>query len=89
MIVSALVNIVNIYISQAQKQIYNLMKFDSYSRFLKSDVYENYLTKERKGLPMMNGGLDPELSLSTEALTNKASLIKAIQVIATEIYYNM
>jgi hypothetical protein len=30
----------------AQKQIYNLMKFDSYSRFLKSDLYKDSLMSE-------------------------------------------
>ena len=38
----------------AQKQIYNLMKFDSFSRFLKSDLYKESLMAEMAGkaLPM-------------------------------------
>lgn len=37
--------------SAAQKQIFNLMKFDSYARFIKSDVYKNCLDCELKKLP--------------------------------------
>ena len=33
----------------AQKQIYNLMKFDSFSRFLKSDMYKESLVAEMAG----------------------------------------
>lgn len=34
----------------AQKQIFNLMKFDSYQRFIKSDVYKNYVDAEKKNV---------------------------------------
>lgn len=37
----------------AQKQIYNLMKFDSFSRFLKSDLYKESLVAEMSGKPML------------------------------------
>ena len=33
----------------AQRQIYNLMKFDSYPRFLKSDVYRDCIRTEMSG----------------------------------------
>ena len=36
----------------AQKQIYNLMKFDSFSRFLKSDLYKESLVAEMSGKPL-------------------------------------
>lgn len=36
---------------QAQKQIFNLMKFDSYPRFLKSDIYKHCLAGDFQKLP--------------------------------------
>lgn len=49
----------------AQKQIYNLMKFDSFSRFLKSDLYKDSLVAEMSGknLPFENHQLDPLLDI--------------------------
>lgn len=35
----------------AQKQIFNLMKFDCYQRFLKSDLFTDSLTAEKNGKP--------------------------------------
>lgn len=35
----------------AQKQIFNLMKFDSYARFIKSEIYKHCLDCEMKKLP--------------------------------------
>jgi len=43
----------------AQRQIYNLMKFDSYPRFLKSHVYKDCIRAEVAG-----GGLGDELNAS-------------------------
>jgi len=51
---------------QAQKQIFNLMKFDSYPRFLKSDLYKECIVRELSGqaLPFPGGeGLDTGLQL--------------------------
>lgn len=41
---------------QAQKQIFNLMKFDSYPRFLKSDLYKQCLSGKIDG-PQLDAGL--------------------------------
>ncbi|XP_023329260.1 regulator of G-protein signaling loco, partial [Eurytemora carolleeae] len=54
--------------STAQKQIYNLMKFDSFSRFLKSDLYKESLLADMGGTSLPYLGLetlDPELRLDT------------------------
>ncbi|XP_058454976.1 uncharacterized protein LOC131432618 isoform X2 [Malaya genurostris] len=50
----------------AQKQIFNLMKFDSYQRFIKSDMYKTCLDSETKGQPLPYPGeqLDPLLRTS-------------------------
>ncbi|KFB40885.1 AGAP002411-PC-like protein [Anopheles sinensis] len=47
----------------AQKQIFNLMKFDSYQRFIKSDLYRVCQEAEAKGHPLPYPGdqLDPML----------------------------
>lgn len=37
---------------QAQKQIFNLMKFDSYQRFIRSDLYKTCLDAENRNLPL-------------------------------------
>ncbi|XP_046658243.1 regulator of G-protein signaling loco isoform X2 [Homalodisca vitripennis] len=49
---------------QAQKQIFNLMKFDSYPRFIKSELYKECLLREISGeaLPLQ-GKLDSGLQL--------------------------
>ncbi|CAH1394084.1 unnamed protein product [Nezara viridula] len=51
---------------QAQKQIFNLMKFDSYPRFLKSELYKECVVRvlagEELSLPSNNGGLHLNLS---------------------------
>ncbi|XP_063853944.1 regulator of G-protein signaling loco-like isoform X2 [Scylla paramamosain] len=55
--------------AQAQKQIFNLMKFDSYSRFLKSALYQDCLTQEMRGQPLPYAGddaLDPDLRIGAE-----------------------
>lgn len=45
---------------QAQKQIFNLMKFDSYQRFIRSDMYKKCIEAEEKHqpLPYSAEGLD-------------------------------
>lgn len=59
----SLVFLSNIFVLQAQKQIFNLMKFDSYPRFLKSDVYKNYLMREISGerITLSSDMIDPDL----------------------------
>lgn len=37
---------------QAQKQIFNLMKFDSYQRFIRSDIYKSCQTAESQKQPL-------------------------------------
>lgn len=37
---------------QAQKQIFNLMKFDSYQRFIRSDLYKKCVEAESKNQPL-------------------------------------
>ncbi|XP_054260544.1 regulator of G-protein signaling loco isoform X2 [Macrosteles quadrilineatus] len=58
---------------QAQKQIFNLMKFDSYPRFIKSELYKECLLREISGeaLPV-RGKLDTALQLH-----HNTSLIQA------------
>uniref|UniRef100_A0A182QVH3 Regulator of G-protein signaling n=1 Tax=Anopheles farauti TaxID=69004 RepID=A0A182QVH3_9DIPT len=55
----------------AQKQIFNLMKFDSYQRFIKSDMYRVCQDAEAKGHPLPYPGeqLDPMLRTSFAVAT--------------------
>lgn len=55
-------------IIQAQKQIFNLMKFDSYQRFIRSDLYKTCLAAEQQKQPLPYPGnqLDPHLRTSIE-----------------------
>uniref|UniRef100_A0A182K8D4 RGS domain-containing protein n=1 Tax=Anopheles christyi TaxID=43041 RepID=A0A182K8D4_9DIPT len=60
----------------AQKQIFNLMKFDSYQRFIKSDMYRVCQEAEAKGqvLPYPGEQLDPMLrTTSTMVIANGAN----------------
>ena len=52
----------------AQTQIYNLMKFDSFSRFLKSDLYKDSLLADMAGNPFPYNGEDLEMDLMTSAV---------------------
>ncbi|KAK3876061.1 hypothetical protein Pcinc_019116 [Petrolisthes cinctipes] len=52
--------------AQAQKQIFNLMKFDSYSRFLKSGLYKDCVNRDMRGQTLPYPGdhtLDPDLRI--------------------------
>ncbi|XP_053632636.1 regulator of G-protein signaling loco isoform X3 [Cherax quadricarinatus] len=54
---------------QAQKQIFNLMKFDSYSRFLKSSLYQDCVSRDMRGQTLPYPGddsLDPDLRIAQE-----------------------
>lgn len=62
----------------AQKQIFNLMKFDSYQRFIRSDLYKSCLDAEQKKIPLPYPGdqLDPILRISTHQQTSNSTMIK-------------
>uniref|UniRef100_T1JE93 RGS domain-containing protein n=1 Tax=Strigamia maritima TaxID=126957 RepID=T1JE93_STRMM len=65
----------------AQKQIYNLMKFDCYSRFLKSPIYKDALLKEISDEPLLHMGdddLDPSLPYTNDNITLKGQKDKII-----------
>lgn len=51
---------------QAQKQIFNLMKFDSYQRFIRSDLYKTCVDAESRNLPLPYPAeqLDPVLRIA-------------------------
>uniref|UniRef100_A0A182MGU4 Regulator of G-protein signaling n=1 Tax=Anopheles culicifacies TaxID=139723 RepID=A0A182MGU4_9DIPT len=59
----------------AQKQIFNLMKFDSYQRFIKSDMYRVCQEAEAKGqvLPYPGEQLDPMLRTSSTMVTSNGA----------------
>lgn len=52
--------------TSAQKQIFNLMKFDSYQRFIRSDLYKSCIQAEQKNtlLPYSTENLDPLLKIT-------------------------
>jgi len=52
----------------AQTQIYNLMKFDSFSRFLKSDLYKDSLLADMAGNNLPCDGQDLDFDLMTTAV---------------------
>lgn len=68
----------------AQKQIYNLMKFDSFSRFLKSDLYKESLVAEMAGkaLPFEHAHTDALLDIGLqsppESLGRKSKLTSTL-----------
>ncbi|XP_046869624.1 regulator of G-protein signaling loco isoform X2 [Drosophila willistoni] len=49
----------------AQKQIFNLMKFDSYQRFIRSDLYKSCVEAEQKGQPLPYNGANLDDLLKT------------------------
>ncbi|XP_034233546.1 regulator of G-protein signaling loco-like isoform X3 [Thrips palmi] len=52
---------------QAQKQIFNLMKFDSYPRFIKSELYKECLLREISGQELpFNGSTELDQGLKLE-----------------------
>ncbi|XP_055908675.1 regulator of G-protein signaling loco isoform X2 [Eupeodes corollae] len=65
--------------AQAQKQIFNLMKFDSYQRFIRSDMYKKCIEAEEKHLPLPYSaeGLDELLKtnfhLSAHSMLKKSA----------------
>lgn len=62
----------HIFLSQAQKQIFNLMKFDSYQRFIRSDVYKSCQTAEAQNQPLPYPGDQLDSGLRIYAVDSKA-----------------
>ncbi|KAI4467966.1 regulator of g-protein signaling loco [Holotrichia oblita] len=56
----------------AQKQIFNLMKFDSYPRFLKSDLYKQCLSGNTNGLEIDNSLLTYPVPTGTPSKLKKS-----------------
>lgn len=54
----------------AQKQIFNLMKFDSYQRFIRSDLYKKCIEAEAKNQPLPY----PAEQLDEVLITNLANM---------------
>lgn len=57
----------------AQKQIFNLMKFDSYARFIRSDLYKNCIEAFNKNQPLPYPGEQLDLLLRTGLTTPSVS----------------
>jgi regulator of G-protein signaling len=55
--------------SSAQKQIFNLMKFDSYQRFIRGELYKSCMHADQtnSALPYCSEPLDPLLKIITES----------------------
>ncbi|KPU80688.1 uncharacterized protein Dana_GF16141, isoform D [Drosophila ananassae] len=60
----------------AQKQIFNLMKFDSYQRFIRSDLYKSCVDAEQKGQPLPYNGSDLDDLLKTNFHLAASSKLK-------------
>ncbi|XP_034663390.1 regulator of G-protein signaling loco isoform X1 [Drosophila subobscura] len=60
----------------AQKQIFNLMKFDSYQRFIRSDLYKSCVEAEQKNLPLPYSGADLDELLKTNFHLAASSKLK-------------
>jgi len=65
----------------AQKQIFNLMKFDSYHRFIRSDLYKSCLDAEQKKIPLPYPAelLDPMLRISLHQSSTSSSTITKLK----------
>ncbi|GFY46654.1 regulator of G-protein signaling loco [Trichonephila inaurata madagascariensis] len=50
----------------AQKQIFNLMKFDSYHRFLKSTMFKECMLREMQGQPLLYEGQSHNVAFENE-----------------------
>lgn len=56
--------------ASAQKQIFNLMKFDSYARFIRSDLYKQCIDSEEKNIALpYQGGDNMDSLLKTGIMT--------------------
>lgn len=62
--------------TQAQKQIFNLMKFDSYQRFIRSDLYKSCLDADAKKLPLPYPGDQLDSGLRTHLISPLATKLK-------------
>lgn len=62
----------------AQKQIFNLMKFDSYQRFIRSDLYKACVNAENKNisLPYPADLLDPMLRIAVQQPPTSSTMTK-------------
>ncbi|KAH8243333.1 hypothetical protein KR032_006622 [Drosophila birchii] len=60
----------------AQKQIFNLMKFDSYQRFIRSDLYKSCVEAEQKGQALPYNGSDLDELLKTNFHMAASSKLK-------------
>ncbi|XP_061412588.1 regulator of G-protein signaling 12-like isoform X2 [Lethenteron reissneri] len=58
-----------------QQQIFNLMKFDSYSRFLKSPPYQECLLAEVEGRPLLSALADAGHTAATEKPGSASSTV--------------
>ncbi len=61
-----------------QKQIFNLMKFDSYQRFIRSDLYKSCLEAVQKSfpLPYPAESLDPTLRINLQTSQTASTITK-------------
>uniref|UniRef100_A0A1A9WJ25 RGS domain-containing protein n=1 Tax=Glossina brevipalpis TaxID=37001 RepID=A0A1A9WJ25_9MUSC len=60
----------------AQKQIFNLMKFDSYPRFIRSNLYRSCLQAEENGEPLPLNGDNLDDLFKTSSLSSNSSKLK-------------
>uniref|UniRef100_T1P9L9 Regulator of G protein signaling protein n=1 Tax=Musca domestica TaxID=7370 RepID=T1P9L9_MUSDO len=62
--------------SKAQKQIFHLMKFDSYQRFIRSDLYKNCQNAEDKNQPLPYGVENLDVLLKINFSQNASPKLK-------------